>query len=246
MRNFPGIKRWGSVFFAGLFGCYTQATPPVTTRPVTTRPATAQPGVAAAPPTSKPFLFNEAGIPAGFPPPGPVGVVMIKQYPVCREARVKAAASEQDSGEQASGEQGSMFMSLFNHIKTNDIPMTSPVEMTWDTPTTQLSQDAKLVAMAFVYGRPTTGKPGMQGKVDVVDLPAQTFVSIGVRGGYNQKNLKAAVDQLRTWLAARPGEYTVTGLPRYLGYNSPFVPPFMRFGEVQLPVVLSQSEPRTK
>ncbi len=132
-----------------------------------------------------------------------------------------------------------MFMSLFNHIKTNDIPMTSPVEMTYviDNSKDPAEPDAKLVAMAFVYGQPTTGAPGTQGKVKVVDVPAVTVLSIGVRGGYSQSNLTRALDKLNQWPDLTSGRYRITGPARYLGYNSPFVPPFMRFGEVQLPVV---------
>ncbi len=164
-------------------------------------------------------------MPAGFPAPGPVGTVILKQYPACREARVDTATAGQNS----------MFMSLFNHIKSNEIPMTAPVEMTYDPGS--LADANKPTAMAFIYGQPTTGKPGDQGKVHVLDLPPQIVVSIGVRGSYNSSNLKAAMEKLNAFLAIEPRRYKVAGPPRYLGYNSPFVPWFMRFGEVQLPVV---------
>jgi hypothetical protein len=171
-------------------------------------------------------MVPEASLPDGFPAPGPVGMVLVKHYPACREARVESADGEGDS----------MFMSLFNHIKTNDIPMTAPVEMIWDKSAT--TQPAKPVAMAFVYGKPTTGKTGVDGKVHVIDLPAQTVISIGVRGGYDEKHFTPALAALKDFLADQSDRYEQTGPPRYLGYNSPFVPPFMRYGEVQLPIAV--------
>jgi hypothetical protein len=201
------LIRFGSMVFATLTGCA----------------APSQPAVAF--PAARPFLISEAKLPAGFPQPGPVGVVILKQYPACREARVDAASAGQNG----------MFMSLFNHIKTNDIPMTAPVKITWGQPVQGKSSEP--VAMAFIYGQPSTGKPGNQGDVQVVDLPPQVVVSIGVRGGYNQSHFKPALEKLNSFLAIEPRRYRPIGPPRYLGYNSPFVPWFMRFGEVQLPVV---------
>ena len=46
------------------------------------------------------------------------------------------------------------------------------------------------------------------------------------------------LDTLETWLAGHP-EWTAAGPPRMLGYNSPFVPWFLKYAEVQLPVVRS-------
>jgi hypothetical protein len=212
----------GSLASAALAGCGFQGKPSVPATPPP--PSTA----AAQSPTTKPapFVVREASLPAGFPPPGPVGVVMIKKYPACREARVEAASGDSDS----------MFMSLFHHIESNKIPMTAPVEMTWKEVPDKPDQPPELVAMAFVYGQPALGQSGTQGKVQVIDLPEQLMVSVGVRGGYESKNLTGALAQLHAFIAAHQDKYRVTGPPRYLGYNSPFVPPFMRFGEVQLPI----------
>ena len=136
--------------------------------------------------------------------------------------------------------QNSMFMTLFNHIKTNDIPMTAPVEITWEQPKPGVA--TKPIAMAFIYGKPTTGAVMADGKVHVVDVPPLVVVSIGVRGGYDEDHLKPALKKLNDFLMIEPRRYQVTGPPRYLGYNSPFVPWFMRFGEVQLPVLQKEFE----
>ena len=172
-------------------------------------------------PMKKPFMFGEAKLPAGFPPPGPVGQVMVREYPASRAARVRSETlgNADDNG---------MFMPLFNHIKSHDIAMTSPVDITWS--------EAKPVAMAFVYADPAIGAPGKEGVVEVTDQPALTVVSIGVRGSYNRERFNAALAQLNAWLDQHPGKYGISGPPRYLAYNSPFVPWFLRFGEVQIPV----------
>jgi hypothetical protein len=171
---------------------------------------------------ANPFMFDEASLPKGYPPPGPVGQILVKQYPAAR-----VAVNRGD-------DQDRMFMPLFNHIKKNDIAMSSPVEITWSEPHTP--GEAKPQAMAFVYREPGLGATGTDGNVQVVDVPAQTFLSIGIRGSYNREHLVEGVKKLRGWLAEHSNEFKEAGPPRYLGYNSPFVPWFLRFGEVQLPV----------
>jgi hypothetical protein len=168
-------------------------------------------------------MFDEASLPKGYPAPGPVGQIIVKQYPAARIAVNRG--SDQDS----------MFMPLFNHIKKREIAMSSPVEITWSDPQAKPAE-SKPTAMAFVYREPGLGAPGVDGKVEVLDVPPQTFLSIGVRGSYNREHLVEGVKALRSWLAAHSTEYREAGPPRYLGYNSPFVPWFMRFGEVQIPV----------
>lgn len=170
------------------------------------------------------FIFNEAPLPKGYPRPGPIGVVMVKDYPMARAAMVRA----DDLG---GADSNRMFMPLFNHIKKNDIAMTSPVVMGY-------SQSGDVVApnsMAFVYANVELGQIGMDGEVNVEDFPAMTFVSVGVRGSYNESNFRKGLESLHAWLAAN-AQYEASGPPRYLGYNSPFVPGFLRYGEVQIPV----------
>jgi hypothetical protein len=164
---------------------------------------------------------NEAARPEGFPPPGPIGQVLVKQYPPCRMVVATAKPGDPDD----------MFMSLFRHISSNKIPMTSPVVITWTG-----TDPPKESSMAFVYGSRKVGTPGRDGDVTVVDVDEMTVLSVGVRGGYDASHFQAGMKQLQDYLAAHAGAYFVSGPPRYLGYNSPFVPPFARYGEVQLPV----------
>lgn len=175
----------------------------------------------------KPFMIGEARLPQGFPPPGPVGEVIVKRYPQSRAATVQADA--------AKGGENSMFRSLFKHIKTNNIAMSAPVDMTWSDPG-EADSAPRETAMAFIYSDPTLGKTGADGIVQVVDLPAQTVLSIAVRGSYSQENFAEGLKKLKAFLAQHEGQYRVVGPPRFLAYNSPFVPWFMKLGEVQLPV----------
>ena len=63
--------------------------------------------------------------------------------------------------------------------------MTAPVEMTMD-------ENLREQDMAFLYERPTQGKAGERGDVDVLDKEAVTVLSIGMRGR-NIEGAKATV-----------------------------------------------------
>lgn len=173
----------------------------------------------------RPFMFKEAKLPEGFPPPGPVDEVVYKEYPPYRAAMVK-------SKELAAAGQDSMFRSLFKHIQRNDIPMTAPVEMEYEAG----AADPEPVSMAFLYRTPTVGKTGIDQDVAVVDLPAMTVLSVGVRGRYSASTYQKGLKKLQDYLTANPGRYDVAGPPRVLGYNSPFIIWFLRYSEIQLPV----------
>jgi hypothetical protein len=90
--------------------------------------------------------------------------------------------------------------------------------------------------MAFLYRSTRQGTAGRQGAVEVADVPAATVASVGVRGSYTDGRMADAVARVDRWLAANADRYERAGDPRYMGYNSPFVLPWMRYGEVQVPV----------
>ena len=166
--------------------------------------------------------INEAPLPEGWPELTPVGEIQVKQYPVYR-----AAVIDDDTD----GSQRGMFMPLFNHIQREDIAMTAPVEMTYD--------GNRQSSMAFLYRNTEMGSLGSDTddqRVEVRDIQQQTAVSIGVRGRYSEDNYNEALDKLNAWLDDNNDQWKVNGEPRFLGYNSPFVPWFLRYGEVQVPV----------
>lgn len=166
--------------------------------------------------------INEAPLPEGWPELTPVDEIQVKQYPVYRAAVIS---------DRADGSQSGMFRPLFNHIQRKDIAMTAPVEMTYD--------GDKQSSMAFLYRNPEMGSPGSDAddqRVEVKDIDQQTAVSIGVRGSYTKEHFDEAVGKLKAWLDENKVKWQADGEARYLGYNSPFVFGFLRYGEVQIPI----------
>jgi effector-binding domain-containing protein len=182
-----------------------------------------------------PFMFREAKLPKDFPPPGPVGEIVTKDYPAYRLARVRSGKDGVSGGPNA------MFNPLFKHIKRNNIAMTAPVEIGYpNRPDVAEQKDPGIAeSMAFLYGDPSWGEVGADAadsRVVVEDVPAMKVVSIGVRGNYTDDRFTQALGRLTEWLEANRDEFQAVGPPRYLGYNSPSVPGFLRYGEVQLPI----------
>lgn len=185
-------------------------------------------------PWRKPMMISEAKLPAGFPPPGPVGEVITKTYPAHRLARVRGGG----------GNDGS-FMKLFRHIERNEIEMTAPVEMEM-TSADGAGTVARTESMAFLYGSADTGTPGpdpADPNVVVEDVPETTVVSLGVRGSYREDRFAEFTGKLEAWLAEHP-EWVAAGPPRTLAYNSPFVPGMLKYAEVQIPIAPVQTESR--
>lgn len=157
---------------------------------------------------------KEADLPQGFPTYTPVGFVEIKEYPAYR-----MAVAEQ-------------FWTLFQHIQSNNIAMTAPVEMTYGLSSSgELSQQS----MAFLYGNVDVGELRKDGKVDVVDVGPLNVVAIGVRGKINKATVDRSHHYLMRWLEAHP-DLEASGSTRVMGYNSPMVRQSDSFFEVQIPI----------
>lgn len=186
-------------------------------------------------PVGATWWVNEATLSAGYPPPGPVGQIILKEYPSYRSATVTAKPGQ--AGQRP------MFNTLFEHIQENDIAMTAPVQMEYASPKDQEAGEAepRLERMTFLYADDTIGATRQAGDVTVADHAAVTVLSIGFRGGYDDDRFASLAQQLRRWAADHSKRVRVTGPARMLGYNSPFVPSFLRYGEVQLPVELLES-----
>ncbi|MBA4015571.1 MAG: hypothetical protein C0483_00070 [Pirellula sp.] len=164
----------------------------------------------------------EAPLPVGFPKPTPVGEIRVQQYPKYRLARTDMTLME-----------GRAFWTLFNHIKQREIAMTAPVEMSY-TP----GKDGKLdkSSMSFLYRSTEQGQLEVDGKVAVVDVPAQLAVSIGLQGDATKEKVNDAKQRLEAWLQIHGDEFEPAGALRVLGYNSPFVADRKKLTEVQIPV----------
>ena len=182
------------------------------------------------------WYFDSAPLPTGWPELTPVGAVEIREYPSYRAAVV----TEED------GKAGTtpMFRSLFQHISSNDIPMTSPVDMTYDdgSPANGTGDGGgdRMTGMAFLYRTPELGPVGTDGVVGVEDIPPRAYASTGVRGSYSSAHHSKGLARVNAWLSS-PSAWKADGSSRFLGYNSPFVPWFWRYGEVQVPVVRTAS-----
>jgi SOUL heme-binding protein len=179
----------------------------------------------AEPSGKKPWMFSEASLPVGFPQPGPINEVVVKDYPAYRLAKVTS-----------SGKENGMFMQLFRHIERNEIAMTAPVEMSWHAEDGRLAKNPE--SMAFLYAAPTIGQAGGDPKdprVVVDDIQPIKVVSIALRGSYDASTFERGFKQLQMWLADHP-EWVTEGGPRTMAYNSPFVPGFAKVSEVQIAI----------
>lgn len=176
--------------------------------------------------TFRPWM--EAKVPEGFPEFTPVHHIEVKTLPDYRMARASMPTTQDRGGNGA-------FWKLFSHIKRNEIAMTAPVQMDY----TGSDEDAEVASMAFLYGSQKIGAPGQDSAdntVEIIDLPEQDVVSIGVRGRMTPDSLEVAHRQLLKWLDDHKSEYRAAGPLRRMGYNSPFISEDRAFFEVQIPV----------
>ena len=134
------------------------------------------------------WYVDSAPLPEGWPELTPVGEVEIREYPTYRAAVV----SEKD------GRSGTtpMFRALFQHISTNDIPMTSPVDMSYET-----TGSDRMTGMAFLYRTPELGPIGTDGVVRIEDVPSRAYASTGVRGSYSEAHHREGLERVETWIA---------------------------------------------
>ncbi|MEN1705383.1 MAG: heme-binding protein [Planctomycetota bacterium] len=161
------------------------------------------------------------------PRPTPPGAIEIKTYPSIRQAEYSGSGDGTGAGRNG-------FMPLFQHISTNDIAMTAPVEMRYTDTDGDATTDRW--TMAFLYHTPENGPVGSDGDVVILDTEPVTVVSIGIQGGASLDS--DGGDPLRTleaWLEAST-EWERAGDTRRLGYNGPYVPVRNRWWELQIPI----------
>lgn len=123
-----------------------------------------------------------------------------------------------------------LFGQLFRYIQDNDVSMTVPVKA-----------EINPGRMYFYIGEKDLGK-NLQagGSVEVITEPELQVISMGVRGGYSQKNFEQARAELLRQLAANKG-WTKNGEAYAIFWNGPMVPAFMKRFEVHVPVVSTMS-----
>ena len=175
----------------------------------------------------------ESPLPAGYPEPTPPGAIDIKRYPAVRRAEYVS------SGNAGMG-MNMGFFPLFNHIKNNDIAMTSPVEMDYRDmfepgSGKQAPKDSMSWTMSFLYRTKDLAPTGRDGKVVITDRPEITVLSIGMNGPYGTGVVEKGLQQLNAWLAEHP-EWKVVGDPRAFHYNGPYIANRVKWSEVQIAV----------
>lgn len=167
-------------------------------------------------------------LPVGYPLPTPPDAIDIKTYPVVRLAEVTGAGDPDDG-------MNNTFWPLFNHIKSHDIAMTSPVEMNYRGMTGSEKPDPESWSMAFLYRQPELNQPGAEGRVVVRDAEPVTVVAIGLKGNYSMSLVQRGMRKLEEWFAANP-EWQPAGDWRALYYNGPALFWWNKWAEVQVPV----------
>ncbi len=178
----------------------------------------------------------ESPLPAGYPEPTPPGSIDIKRYPSVRRAEYVSDGSPGFGMNMG-------FFPLFNHIKRNDIAMTSPVEMDYRDmfdPATgkQAAKDSMSWTMSFLYRTAELAPAGADKKdrkVVVTDRPEMEVLAIGMNGPYGTGIVEKGLTLLHDWLRDHP-EYEITGEPRAFHYNGPSIANRVKWSEVQLPV----------
>ncbi len=151
-------------------------------------------------------------------PRTPAGTIEIKTLP----ARKMLVA---DAPGDPFADRGAPFRKLFSYIRANRVAMSTPVEASVATNT-----------LVFFVGRAQTNQPlASTAEVTVQTLPETTVVSIGLRGGYSRARFDQGLARLRKWLACQR-EWSASGEPYAVYWNSPFVPSFLKKSEVHLPL----------
>ena len=153
------------------------------------------------------------------------GKIVIKTLP----ARTAITTSAQGD---YFGSADDKFMRLFNYISANDISMTTPVE-----------SDVDKNRMRFFVGE-KDARPSLTNTavVAVQKIDKMTVAAIGVRGSYTKKNYDEALKKLAAWLEANKADWTRSGEPYAVYWNSPFVPGLLKKSEVHIPVTAVQRE----
>jgi hypothetical protein len=136
--------------------------------------------------------------------------------------------------------QNRAFWTLFNHIKSRNIAMTSPLEVDFaNADNTRKFLGSTDWTMSFLYRTPALGSTGNAGdNVVVVDRPEVTVLSIGVEGDFSFNLLNKGVDRLREVLKSQT-KWVAAGEPRFFVYNSP--KPKAKWAEVQIPVKIASA-----
>ncbi|MGQ4648701.1 heme-binding protein [Lyngbya aestuarii] len=174
-----------------------------------------------------------APLPEGFPPPTPEGEIEVKQYPTYRAATVRYTGELSQAASRA-------FDPLFQHISSNNISMTAPVETRYPDSTLDAAALGSLrehgeASVSFLYRSTDVYPKEIAQDIEVEEISPMTVVSLGLKGSYEYSSYQENIKRLRDWLTQHPG-YTVVGSPRRFFYDSPYIPEPLKRSEIQIPI----------
>ncbi|CAN1210547.1 heme-binding protein [Tumidithrix helvetica PCC 7403] len=145
-------------------------------------------------------------LPVGFPAPTPDDRIEVKQYPAYRSGTYVYEGKLEDAT-------GNAFNPLYNHIRSNNIAMTSPVEARYPTETLDRKLDRGIAQVSFLYRSTDIVPQQITKDIKVEDHPPMLVVSIGIQGAYSYSSYQDNLAKLQQWLTEHP-EYEAIGEPR--------------------------------
>ncbi|MGH2414058.1 MAG: heme-binding protein [Microcystaceae cyanobacterium] len=177
------------------------------------------------------YQANSAPLPEGFPSPTPDRKIEVKSYPAYRAATYHYQGNLAEAANQA-------FYPLYQHISSNQISMTAPVETRYPSSTLETagSLDPQGEAsVSFLYRSTNIYPEAIANNIQIEDIPPMTVVSLGLQGGYSYGNYREGLVRLEDWLRQNP-QYEVVGSPRRFFYDGPYIPDALKRSEIQIPI----------
>lgn len=176
---------------------------------------------------------SSAPLPEGFPPPTKAGQIEVKRYPAYRSGTYTYKGKLSQAANES-------FGPLFQHISSNSISMTAPVEARYpsitlnEVPNSNPDEVGK-AEVSFLYRNESIAPKQVAEGIKVENHPPTTVVSIGISGAYTYASYQKNLALLQEWLRNHPS-YKVAGPPRRFFYDSPFTPDSFKRSEVQIPI----------
>jgi hypothetical protein len=90
------------------------------------------------------YQANSAPLPVGFPSPTAPDKIEVKEYPAYRAATYRYSGNLPDAANQA-------FSPLYQHISSNNISMTAPVETRYPVSTIEGTGTTGEATVSFLY-----------------------------------------------------------------------------------------------
>jgi effector-binding domain-containing protein len=179
------------------------------------------------------YQANSAPLPEGFPPPTADGQIEVKSIPAYRSATYRATGELATAANRA-------FSPLYQHISSNEISMTAPVETRYPSSTIEASgslNETGEAQVSFLYRSTDIYPKEIANNIFVEDIPPMTVVSLGLVGSYSYSRYQEGLARLKDWLKQHR-EYEVVGEPRRFFYDGPYIPDGFKRSEIQIPIRL--------